>query len=101
MEEQGAKFTKYSHQYLLANKLYLYKKVSQLTASPGCLDERCSLSLRMLPMTVTSRHSPGLTPDSKVPVGRMKAMPLVVSPSCSELGIFHMGAFACTKQKTP
>ena len=50
----------------------------------------------MFPMTVTSRHSPGITPDSKVPMGRVKAMPLVVSPSYSELGICHMGAFTYT-----
>ena len=70
--------------------------IYSLTGSPGDLDDLCALSFCTFPITVTSLHSPGLTPDSKLPVGLIKAIPLVVSPSCSLVGNCHIGALACT-----
>jgi len=66
-----------------------------LTAPPGIRDDRCPLIFLTLPITVTSLHSPGLTPDSKVPTGLMKAIPLVVRPSYSPERCCHVGAIAC------
>jgi hypothetical protein len=43
-------------------------------------------------MTVTSLHSPGWTPDSKLPVGLINATPFVVRPSCSLVGRVQIGA---------
>ena len=54
-----------------------------LTSIPGDLDERSFLIFLTCPLTVTSFHSPGLTPDSNTPTGLMKATPLVVTPSYS------------------
>ena len=73
---------------------------SKLTISPGVLDDLCGRSLHTLPMTVTSLHSPGWTPDSKLPVGRMNATPLVVRPSCSRVGSVHIGALTWIKRDT-
>ena len=67
-----------------------------LTGTPGTLEDLCSRSVLTLPITVASLHSPGVTPDSKVPMGRMNATPFVVSPSCSPEGTrCHVGAIAC------
>ena len=65
-----------------------------LTSVPGDLDERSFLIFMTWPLTVTSLHSPGLTPDSNTPTGLMKATPFVVIPSYSPDLFCHDGAIA-------
>ena len=65
-----------------------------LTGSPGTLEDLWARSFLTFPITVTSLHSPGETPDSKTPVGLMKATPFVVRPSYSPLNDDQVGAMA-------
>ena len=65
-----------------------------LTPAPGALAERSSLIILTFPPIVTSLQSPGCTPDSNTPPGRMNATPLVVTPSYSPDRVCQVGAIA-------
>ena len=67
---------------------------SILTPAPGALAERSSLIILTFPPIVTSLQSPGCTPDSNTPPGRMNATPLVVTPSYSPDRVCQVGAIA-------
>ena len=58
-------------------------KGHRLTGESGDFEDLFSRVLRMLPMTVTSLHSPGVTPCSKYPEGCISRMPFVLRPSDS------------------